>query len=131
MAVFTPVERRQLEQWLENYDLGKVVAFEGIHSGIENTNFFLTTDGGSSAAAGGRHEYVLTLFERLTAQQLPFYLELMRHLAERRVPCPAPIPTRSGALLDELNGKPAAIVTRLSGRSVAHPTDTHCAAIGA
>src|SRR5258706_15930077 len=97
MAVFTPIEREQLERWLENYHLGKVVRFEGIHSGIENSNFFLTTEGGPNGPRGARQEYVLTLFERLTAQQLPFYLELMRFLAERSIPCPAPVPTRSGA----------------------------------
>ena len=132
MAVFTPVEIESLEAWLENYDLGKVIALQGIHSGIENSNFFLTTAGKRADAGDGVScgEYVLTLFERLTAHQLPFYLELMRHLAERNVPCPAPVPTRGGALLDTLNGKPVAIVKRLPGRSISNPGPAHCAAVG-
>ena len=72
MAVFTAVTEQELAQWMRHYDLGDVVDFRGIASGIENSNFFLTTT---------RGEYVLTIFEKLTAAQLPLYLDLMRHLA--------------------------------------------------
>ena len=92
---------------MRHYELGDVLAFRGIPSGIENSNFFLTTT---------RGEYVLTIFEKLTAQQLPFYLDLMRHLAGHGVPVPDPIPRDDGALFGELHGKPAAIVTKLEGR---------------
>lgn len=125
MAVFTPVEPDQLERWLQHYDLGQVIQFRGISSGIENSNFFLTMQDEK-----GRHEYVLTLFERLTAEQLPFYLELMHHLADRGIACPAPLFNRAGQMLEELNGKPAAIVTRLPGHSVMQPNAAHCAAVG-
>ena len=77
MAVFTAVTQSDLAQWLDHYALGQVVDFQGITSGIENSNFFLTTTQG---------EYVLTLFEQLNATQLPFYLELMRHLAAHGIP---------------------------------------------
>src|SRR5580658_10760720 len=104
MAVFTAVTEPQLAEWMQHYDLGDVVEFRGIASGIENSNFFLTTT---------RGEYVLTIFEKLTATQLPFYLDLMRHLAHHAVPVPDPMPRRDGKLFGELNGKPAAIVTKL------------------
>jgi homoserine kinase type II len=121
MAVFTEVSAAQLEHWLGRYALGPVGEFRGIPSGIENSNFFVST---SDAA------WVLTLFERLSAQQLPYYLELMRHLAARGVPCPAPLADREGQLFSMLNGKPAALVTRLPGRSVTEPQPDHCALIG-
>ena len=122
MAVFTPVSLDDLTQWLTQFSLGKPLAIKGISSGIENSNFFLTTETG---------EYVLTIFEKLTFEQLPFYLELMRHLADRGVLVPAPIANRNGDILHALHGKPAAIVTKLEGVSQVAPKPVHCAAVGA
>lgn len=106
---------------MRHYELGDVLAFRGIPSGIENSNFFLTTT---------RGEYVLTIFEKLTAQQLPFYLDLMRHLAGHGVPVPDPIPRDDGALFGELHGKPAAIVTKLDGSAELAPGVEHCIEVG-
>lgn len=122
MAVFTSVSLDDLSDWISQFSLGKALAIEGISSGIENSNFFITTDSG---------EYVLTLFEKLDFAQLPFYLELMRHLAQRHVPVPAPVPSENGSILHVLNGKPAAIVTRLEGACQLAPQSTHCAQTGA
>ena len=121
MAVFTPVSRQELERWIGRYDLGRVSGFEGIASGIENSNFFVDTE---------RGRFVLTLFERLHAGQLPFYLGMMHHLAARGIPCPDPVPDRSGEVLGSLNGKPAALVTRLRGSAVMRPAPAHCAQVG-
>ncbi|ABE33155.1 homoserine kinase [Paraburkholderia xenovorans LB400] len=121
MAVFTAVTEPQLAEWMRHYDLGDVVEFRGISSGIENSNFFLTTT---------RGEYVLTIFEKLTAEQLPFYLDLMRHLAAHRVPVPDPMPREDGALFGLLQGKPAAIVTRLEGAPELAPGVEHCIEVG-
>ena len=121
MAVFTPVSPPELECWIAPFDLGRVLAFEGIASGIENTNFFVDTE---------RGRFVLTLFERLPAGHLPFYLGLMHHLAARGVPCPDPVADREGRMLGALNGKPAALVTRLPGSALAHPGEAHCAEVG-
>ncbi|MCU9955143.1 MULTISPECIES: homoserine kinase [Burkholderia] len=121
MAVFTAVSDSDLAQWMRHYELGDVLAFRGIPSGIENSNFFLTTT---------RGEYVLTIFEKLTAQQLPFYLDLMRHLAGHGVPVPDPIPRDDGALFGELHGKPAAIVTKLDGAAELAPGVEHCIEVG-
>jgi homoserine kinase type II len=121
MAVFTAVTETDLAQWMRHYDLGEVVDFRGISSGIENSNFFLTTTRGA---------YVLTIFEKLTAAQLPFYLELMRHLAAHRVPVPDPVPRDDGALFGTLHGKAATIVTKLEGSAELAPRIEHCLEVG-
>jgi homoserine kinase type II len=122
MSVYTTVSREQLGAWLKNYSIGPLVDLEGIPAGIENTNYFVTT-------AQGR--YVLTLFERLTARELPFYLNLQDHLAGQGIPCPQPVADHRGAFLGELNGKPAALVSFLAGKDIAVPTAAQCAHVGA
>jgi len=121
MSVYTSVSETQLGAWLRAYPVGALETLEPIAKGIENSNFFVTTTQG---------RYVLTLFERLPAEELPFYLNLMAHLARHGVPCPAPIADRAGRILSALNGKPAALVTRLPGSSIEAPTAAHCAALG-
>jgi homoserine kinase type II len=122
LSVYTPVSDVELTDWLKNYSVGRLVACEPIEAGIENTNYFVST-------AQGR--YVLTLFERLPADELPFYLDLMAHLARHGIPCPAPIADLSDQYLGRLNGKPAALVTRLPGRSIESPGAAHCEELGA
>ena len=122
MAVFTPVTLDELAPWAAQFPIGQVHSLKGIASGIENSNFFLGSESG---------EYVLTIFEKLSFEQLPFYLNLMRHLAERKVLVPAPIANNSGAILSELHGKPASIVTRLQGDWQPAPQPVHCAEVGA
>jgi homoserine kinase type II len=102
--------------------VGRLTACEPIEAGIENTNYFVTTTQG---------RYVLTLFERLPAAELSFYLQLMAHLARHGNPCPAPIADLSDQYLGSLNGKPAALVTRLAGRSIDKPGTPHCEELGA
>ncbi|HEX8885633.1 MAG TPA: homoserine kinase [Noviherbaspirillum sp.] len=122
MAVFTPVTLDEIAPWAAQYDIGQVRALKGISSGIENTNFFLSAE---------RGEYVLTIFEKLTFEQLPFYLKLMRHIAERGVLAPLPLANRDGELMGTLHGKPASIVTRLEGACQMAPHPVHCAEVGA
>ena len=122
MAVFTSVSEQEFSVWLGNYSLGTLLELQGISSGIENTNYFATTSNG---------RFVLTLFEKLKADELPFFLNLMAHLARHGIPCPSPVANRHDQFLGELNGKPACIVSRLSGKSLTHPTVANCAAVGA
>ena len=126
MAVFTPIELEDIAQWIDqDFNIGQACEIRGIHGGIENSNFFLDT-----AKDGKKQEYVLTIFERLTAQQLPFYLELMRHLANKGIPVPKPIENKQGDILFTLKDKPAAIVTKLPGLSRLQPESNHCALVG-
>ncbi|MGH6626900.1 MAG: homoserine kinase [Burkholderiaceae bacterium] len=122
MAVFTEVSFEEARKLLRRLNLGELSALRGIEGGIENTNYFATTEGG---------EYVLTLFERLSFEQLPFYLHLMKHLAHRGIPVPDPAADRSGDILHTVQGKPAAVVNRLRGKSQLAPGPAHCAAVGA
>ena len=122
MAVFTEVSPAAAQALLTRLQLGELRALRGIEGGIENTNYFVTTDTG---------EFVLTLFERLSAEQLPFYLHLMRHLAHAGIPVPEPQADARGEILHSVCGKPAAVVNKLHGRSQLAPQAVHCAAVGA
>jgi homoserine kinase type II len=121
MSVYTTVTEDELSAWLASYNVGTLIDLRGIAAGIENTNYFVTTTAG---------RYVLTLFEKLTAAQLPFYLNLMAYLADRGIPSARPLANGDGRLLSELNGKPAALVAFLPGRDVTDPTEAHCSAVG-
>lgn len=121
MAVFTEVSKKEARDLLRRLQLGTLESLRGIEGGIENTNYFLTSDQG---------EWVLTLFERLTAEQLPFYLHLMKHLAQAGIPVPDPRGDRHGNILHSVAGKPAAVVNKLPGRSQLAPEPVHCAAVG-
>ncbi len=122
MAVFTSISEAELTAWLSDYSLGQLQKLQGIASGIENTNYFVTTSNG---------RFVLTIFEKLTADELPFYLNLMAHLARHGIPCPAPMANRHNSFLGEIKDKPACIVSRLSGASTITPGVRQCAAMGA
>jgi homoserine kinase type II len=121
MAVFTALSEIEVRSFLAAHEVGELDRFEGIAAGIENSNFFVDTGAG---------RFVLTLFERLSEHHLPAYLGLMRHLAAQGIPCPNPVPDRSGALFGTLHGKPCAMVTRLTGRDVTHPGVAHCEQVG-
>lgn len=121
MSVFTCVDRPGLEAFLRHYHLGSLLAFEGIPSGVENTNYFVTTSTG---------EYVLTVFETVGREDIPFFLRLTAFLAEHGLPCAHPVADRDNRYMGELCGKPAALVGRLPGRSVEVPAPEHCAQVG-
>lgn len=123
MAVYTEVPFDEAASFFQQLGLGQLHSLEGCAGGIENTNYFASTDQG---------DWVLTLFERLGFEQLPFYLQLMKHLAQRGVPVPDPQPDaqRPDHILHRLKGKPAAVVNRLRGKSQLAPQVAHCQAMG-
>ncbi|RPI42182.1 MAG: homoserine kinase, partial [Betaproteobacteria bacterium] len=122
MSVYTTVSRDQMSAWLAGFELGKLTDLQGIAAGIENTNYFVATT---------RGRFVLTLFEKLQPEELPFYLGLMTHLSGLGIPCPRPIPDREGRVLGQLCGKPATLVSRLPGHDVHTPDRAQCAGVGA
>ncbi|TAL24145.1 MAG: homoserine kinase [Aquabacterium sp.] len=122
MAVFTEVSEHEASDLLSRLGLGALHGLKGATSGIENTNYFVDCE---------RGRYVLTLFERLSFEQLPFYLHLMKHLAQHGIPVPDPQADAGGGILHTLKGKPAAVVTRLPGSNQLAPQPAHCAAVGA
>jgi homoserine kinase type II len=122
MAVYTDVTDEELQQFLAGYELGTLASYKGIAEGVENSNFLLHTSKGY---------FILTLYEkRVAAGDLPFFLNLMEHLAARGLTCPQPVRSRSGDALGRLAGRPAAIVTFLDGVWIRRPSAAHCGAVG-
>ncbi len=121
MAVYTRVARDDLEAFLQDYDLGEVIAFHGIADGTVNTNFYLTTS---------HRKTVLTLFEQLSMEDLPYFLDFMSWLSEHDIPCAHPISGVDGINLRRLKGKPASLFERLDGEWIANPDTKACRQIG-
>lgn len=121
MSVYTRVNEADLSAFLAEYSVGELIDYTGISAGIENTNYFVTTTGG---------RFVLTLFEQLSAEELPYFLDLMAFLAEHEVPSAHPVADNQGHYLRTLKGKPTALVQRLNGYTVDHPNPAQCAALG-
>ncbi|MDH5571755.1 MAG: homoserine kinase [Gammaproteobacteria bacterium] len=121
MSVYTSVSPAQLRAFLHHYSIGQLVDFQGIADGIENSNYFVTTTAG---------KFVLTLFEKLTACELDYFLDLQHHLAQQAIPCPTPIRTNNQQTLLTLNNKPAALFRCLPGKSTTQANREQCAAVG-
>jgi len=121
MSVYTTITKNELIEFLGHYSVGSLTHFEGIQSGIENTNYFVDTD---------RGRYVLTIFEHHNADELRFFLDLTAFLAEHDIASAHPRPSREGDYLSVLKNKPAALVNRLVGASVEQPSIIQCAAVG-
>jgi len=125
MSVYTVVEENQLVAFLEDYDVGTLDSFEGISAGIENTNYFVNT-----IKHGQLEQFVLTIFEHHTIEELPYFLNIMAFMAEHNIPTAHPMPTHSNGYLKELCGKPAALVERLVGSTVDDPSVIQCGVMG-
>lgn len=122
MAVYTDVTDEDLARFLDDYELGRPIAFRGIAEGVENSNFTLKTEAG---------DFILTLYEkRVDPAELPWFLGLMEHLAARGIACPLPVRGRDGAALRSLCGRPAAITTFLPGVWPRRVRPEHCAPLG-
>ena len=122
MAVYTDVAAEDLAEFLKGYDIGELLSYKGIAEGVENSNFLLHTSKGA---------FILTLYEkRVAVDDLPYFLSLMAHLAERGVRCPQPARNRKGEVYSELAGRPAAIINFLEGVWPRRPNAAHCAGVG-
>src|SRR5260370_9402519 len=126
MAVYTDVAAEDLAEFLTGYDIGELLSYKGIAEGVENSNFLLHTSQGSY-----RGSYILTLYEKRVAEDdLPYFLSLMAHLAERGVSCPQPAKNRQGEVYSRLAERPAAIINFLEGMWPRRPNGSHCAGVG-
>lgn len=122
MSVFTPLTLAEVSDWLAHFAVGQAQSLKGIAAGITNTNYFVTTD---------QARYVLTIFEKNDFDELPYFANLMAHLATHGVPCPAPIADKAGVALQRIKGKPALMVSCLRGQDVVQPNITQCQAVAA
>src|SRR5688500_17541752 len=119
MAVYTDVSAEELAAFVAGYDIGALLSYKGTAEGVENSNFLVHA---------GRGHFILTLYEkRVAAGDLPFFLRLMEHLADRGLTCPQPVKNRRGKALGEVAGRPAALVTFLDGMWIRRPSAHHCA----
>ncbi len=125
MAVYTQLSNSELEAFLADFDLGSLSGFQGIDGGIENTNYFVDTE-----RDGKRSRFVLTLFEELAMDDMPFFVELTGYLADRGVPVPAPFKDRNGIALKTLAKRPALLLPRFNGGHATVLTASHCGQIG-
>jgi homoserine kinase type II len=122
VAVYTDVAAEELAAFLADYDIGELLAYKGIAEGVENSNFLVHTS---------RGYFILTLYEkRVAAEDVPFFLALMEHLAARGITCPQPVKNRRNEVLGRIAGRPAAVITFLDGMWIRRPTPSHCAALG-
>lgn len=122
MAVYTDVSEADVSNFLQAYEIGGLLSYKGIAEGVENSNFLLRADAGT---------FILTLYEkRVERGDLPFFIGLMRHLAERGLSCPLPVETQGGEALGELAGRPAALFTFLEGMWTRRPSAEHCRQVG-
>ncbi len=122
MAVYTHVPAESLASFLARYDVGDLVSAKGIAEGVENTNYLVDTTTG---------RFILTLYEkRVEAGDLPFFLSLLDHLADRGSPVPPAIKDRDGVAIQTLEGRPACLIRFLPGVSITHPTPAQAHAAG-
>lgn len=121
MSVFTTLTLSEVKEYLQDFAIGEITELRGIAAGITNTNYFIITD---------TSRYVLTIFEANAMDELPYFVDLMTHLADYNIPCPAPIADQHGIALREIKGKPALLVSCLQGGDVSEPNPEQCAQVG-
>lgn len=122
MAVYTDISEDDLKQFIAAYDAGTLLSYKGIAEGVENSNFLLHTS---------KFPLILTLYEkRVDRNDLPFFLGLMQHLSAGGLSCPLPLPRKDGAMLGELSGRPAALISFLEGMWLRKPEAKHCREVG-
>ena len=122
MAVYTSIEKDSLASLLTNYDIGDLKNFEGIVEGVENTNYKITTS---------KNIFILTIFEkRVNENELPFFIELQKHLSNKKIRCPEPIADKNNQFINKINNKNCVIMSFLEWKKIEQPTEEHCKQIG-
>ncbi len=133
MAVYTRLGAEELGRLIAEFDVGALVSAKGIAEGVSNSNWLLDTtgkDGGGKDGAGAR--YILTMYEhRMDVADLPFFLGLLDHLAEKHCPVPATIHDREGKAFRMIGDKAVALIEFLPGVSVSEPSPAQAQAVGA
>ena len=125
MSVFTTLTLEEVRAWLRDFAIGEIIELHGIAAGITNTNYFVITQNANNAHS----RYVLTIFEHNKLEELPYFVDLMTHLAKHGVPYPAPIADKNGLALHVLKGKPALMVSCLKGSDTEKPNVIQCAQV--
>ena len=122
MAIYTKVDTHEAKSILKNYNLGELKKIQGIKKGIENTNYLLITTTG---------KFILTLFEkRVEAKELPFFMNLMLGLNDRKILCPKPIKNKNKKTLFQIKNRQAAICSFVYGKEKTSHTLSECRSIG-
>ena len=122
MAVYSPITNAELKNFLNDYNLGQLEKFEGILEGIENTNYKITTT---------KNIYILTIFEkRVNNEDLPFFINLKKHLFKKKFPCPQPIANKKGDLINYLKDKSCVLISYLEGSKTNNVSNYHCEQVG-
>ena len=122
MAVYTKLSENNLKDFFSKYNLGKLLKFQGIQEGIENSNYFVKTDSG---------KFILTVYEkRVEEKDLPFFMGLMKNIFNENFPSPEPIINKNGNYITEIFGKKAAVVSFLEGASKKNLTPGNCHEVG-
>ena len=122
MAIYTKVDTHEAKFILKNYNLGELKKIQGIKKGIENTNYLLITTTG---------KFILTLFEkRVQAKELPFFMNLMLSLNDRKILCPKPIKNKNKKTLFQIKNRQAAICSFVYGKEKTNHTLSECRSIG-
>ena len=122
MAVYTKISKKDLENFLSNYNLGQLKSFQGIVEGIENTIYMLITSSG---------KYILTLYEKRVRQEdLPFFMNLLSSLSDQKFKCPKPIQDKKGIYINKIKDKNASLVSYIEGKSKKNLSPLECKDIG-
>ena len=122
MAVFTKLEKNEIEDFLKDYSIGKLISFEGIVKGTENTNYKIITT---------KNKYILTILEkRVQPEDLPFFMDLQYELAAHGFDCPLPVKNNKKSIINKLKDKNAVIITFLQGENLTNVMPEHCHELG-
>ena len=133
MAVYTVLDREEVEAFIAPYGIGPLLSFEGVAAGVENSNYFISTDASAIASelhTNPKNEYVLTIFEEIAAADLLFYARLTTMLNGKGLPVPCPIRDADGEAVHYVQGKPAMLVPKVKGEHPQLPSQGQCQAIG-